>query len=104
MGSSRNSSQYNNFHPKVDSNPIVPRVRRKRQRLPPNLLIENASDRVPLRCESVLPEAFPIKPSDNPSRISSSVPDAPLLLSPLTRLRGQLARGVTDFFRSLFRC
>jgi hypothetical protein len=29
-------------------------------------LIENASDRVPLRCESVLPEAFPIKPSDYP--------------------------------------
>ena len=29
-------------------------------------LIENASDRVPLRCESLLPEAFPIKPSDHP--------------------------------------
>ena len=34
----RNSYQYNNFQPKVDSNPIAPRVRRKRQRLPPNLL------------------------------------------------------------------
>jgi hypothetical protein len=42
--------------------------------------------------------------ADDPPRISSSVPDAPLLFSPLTRLRGQLARGVTDFFRSLFRC
>ena len=36
------------------------------QRLPPSLLIENASDPVPLRRESVVPEAFPIKPSDNP--------------------------------------
>jgi DNA-binding winged helix-turn-helix (wHTH) protein len=43
------------------------RVRRKHQRLPPSLLIENASDRVPLRCQSVLPEAFPIKPSDHTS-------------------------------------
>jgi len=34
MGYSRNSYQYNNFQPKVDSNPIAPRVRRKRQRLP----------------------------------------------------------------------
>jgi len=66
MGSSRNSFQYNSFQTKVGSNPIAHRVRRKRQRLPPNLLIENASDRVPLRCESLLPEAFPIKPSDPP--------------------------------------
>src|SRR5882724_6378664 len=29
------------------SNPIAHRVRRKRQRLPPSLLIENASDRDP---------------------------------------------------------
>lgn len=29
-------------------------------------LIENASERVPLRCESVLPETFPIKLSDHP--------------------------------------
>src|SRR6266446_433626 len=43
--SSRNSSQYNSFQPKVDSNPIAHRVRRKRQRLPSSLLIENASDR-----------------------------------------------------------
>ncbi len=52
--------------PNYRANPIVHRVRRKRQRLPPSLLIENASDRVPLRSESVLPEAFPIKPSDGP--------------------------------------
>ena len=44
---------------------IAHRVRRKHQRLPPSLLIENASDPVSLRCQSVLPEAFPIKPSDN---------------------------------------
>ena len=44
MGFSGNSSRYNNFQPEVDSNPIAPRVRSKRQRLPPNLLIENASD------------------------------------------------------------
>ena len=37
------------------SNPIAHRVRRKRQRLPPSLLIENASDRVPLRCQSSCP-------------------------------------------------
>src|SRR6266849_3824624 len=47
------------------SNPIAHRVRRKRQRLPPSLLIENASDRYPLPPQ-VCPEAFPIKASDNP--------------------------------------
>jgi hypothetical protein len=62
MGSSCNSYRYNDFQPKVDSNPIAPRVRRKRQRLPPNLLIENASNRDPLRAK-VCPEAFPIKAS-----------------------------------------
>jgi hypothetical protein len=35
---------------------------------PTSLPIENPSDRVPLRRESVLPEAFPIKPSDNSPR------------------------------------
>jgi hypothetical protein len=45
MSSSSNSFPYNNFQPKVDSNPIAHRVRRKHQRLPPSLLIENASDR-----------------------------------------------------------
>src|SRR5207245_2179619 len=50
--------------PRCGSNPIAHRVRRKRQRLPPSLLIENASDRDPIRCESILPEAFPIKASD----------------------------------------
>ncbi len=58
--------------PNWHSNPIAHRVRRKHQRLPPSLLIENASDRVPLRCESFLPEAFPIKPSDHPGAISSN--------------------------------
>jgi integrase/recombinase XerD len=35
------------------SNPIAHRVRRKRQRLSPSLLIENASDRDPLRPQSL---------------------------------------------------
>lgn len=48
------------------SNPIAHRVRRKRQRLPPSLLIENASDRDPRSTPTVCPEAFPIKASDNP--------------------------------------
>src|SRR5207302_8070285 len=56
--SSRNSSQSNNFQPKVDSNPIAPRVRRKRQRLPPNLLIENASDRDPPPRKKSAPRRF----------------------------------------------
>src|SRR5580704_19484176 len=70
------SFQFTSVLPELDSatdhrsNPIAHRVRRKHQRLPPSLLIENASDRVPLRRESVLPEAFPIKPSDNPGTIS----------------------------------
>ena len=50
------------------SNPIAHRVRRKRQRLPPSLLIENASDRDPRSTPRVCPEAFPIKASDKPSR------------------------------------
>jgi hypothetical protein len=48
------------------SNPIAHRVRRKRQRLPPSLLIENASDRLFCPSSTVLPEAFPIKASDYP--------------------------------------
>jgi hypothetical protein len=40
-------------------------VRQRRMRSHRKRLIENASDRVPLRRESVLSEAFPIKPSDN---------------------------------------
>src|SRR6266478_4273394 len=58
MGSSRNSSQYNSFQTKVDSNPIAHRVRRKRQRLPPNLLIENASDRGPPPAQKSAPRRF----------------------------------------------
>ena len=40
------------------SNPIPHRVRRKRQRLPPSLLIENASGRVPIRCRGSCPRRF----------------------------------------------
>jgi hypothetical protein len=54
MGSSRNSYQYNNFQPKVDSNPIAPRVRH------------------PLHAK-VCPEAFPIKASGNPEVISADI-------------------------------
>jgi hypothetical protein len=51
--------------PNWRSNPIAHRARRKRQRLPPSLLIENASDQhFPTR--TVLPEASPIKASDKP--------------------------------------
>src|SRR2546427_45934 len=60
------------------SNPIAHRVRRKRQRLPPSLLIENASDRDSARPQS-LPEAFPIKASDHSSRrpVRLLQPDSP---------------------------
>src|SRR5216683_6571826 len=40
------------------SNPIAHRVRRKRQRLPPSLLIENASVRDPLRPKQSAPRRF----------------------------------------------
>jgi hypothetical protein len=45
------------FCDRLPSNPIAHRVRRKRQRLPPSLLIENASDRDPPP-QKVCPEAF----------------------------------------------
>src|SRR5712664_3007367 len=56
--------------PNCHSNPITQRVRRKRQRLPPSLLIENASERRPRFTEALLPEAFPIKASYQPGAIS----------------------------------
>jgi len=40
------------------SNPIAHRVRRKRQRLPPSLLIENASDRDPAPPQQSAPRRF----------------------------------------------
>jgi len=49
-GSLRNSLQYNNFQPEVDSNPIADRVPRKPQRLPSNDPIETAPD--PSTCAS----------------------------------------------------
>jgi hypothetical protein len=52
--------------PGCRSNPIGHPVRRKRQRLPPTLPIENASDRDPAPSPAVCPEAFPIKASDHP--------------------------------------
>jgi len=56
--------------PGCRSNPIAHRVRRKRQRLPPSLLIENASDQDPRSTPKACPEALPIKASDNPSGIA----------------------------------
>src|SRR5437867_8422964 len=44
--------------PNCRSNPIAHRVRRKRQRLPPSLLIENASERPLLPTRSVMPRRF----------------------------------------------
>jgi hypothetical protein len=44
--------------PNRRSNPIAHRVRRKRQRLPPSLLIENASERLPLPTRNVMPRRF----------------------------------------------
>jgi hypothetical protein len=64
-GPSRNFPRYNDFQNKVDSNPVAHRVRRKRQRLPPSLLIENASDQLFSLPSAVPPEAFPIKASDH---------------------------------------
>ena len=55
--------------PRCRSNPIAHRARRKRQRLPPSLLIENASVQLFSLSSTVLPEAFPIKASDKPSGI-----------------------------------
>ena len=54
--------------PNCGSNPIAHRVRRKRQRLPPSLLIENASE-PHLSNPKCLPEAFPIKASDKPGLV-----------------------------------
>jgi len=51
--------------PNCHSNPIAQRVRRKRQRLPPSLLIENASSLIFRLPDNYLPEAFPIKASDH---------------------------------------
>jgi len=51
--------------PNRHSNPIVQRVHRKRQRLPPSLLIENASGLIFRLPDNYLAEAFPIKASDN---------------------------------------
>jgi len=52
--------------PNCHSNPITQRVRRRRQRLPPSLLIENASGLFLALPGECLPEAFPIKASDHP--------------------------------------
>src|SRR5882672_7297190 len=59
--------------PNCHSNPIAQRVRRRRQRLPPSLLIENASDSVLHPSRHLCPEAFPIKASDHPPGISVSL-------------------------------
>jgi hypothetical protein len=65
-------------------NPIAHRVRRKRQRLPPSLLIENASVQLFSLSSTVLSEAFPIKASDHSPR----------------RWHGDFARGIPRCTRS----
>ena len=80
--------------PNRRSNPIAHRVRRKHQRLPPSLLIENASDRVPLRRESVLPRRFrsaSLATIREPSRPATSEPN--VLLQRLVRLARHLLAG-----------
>jgi hypothetical protein len=84
------------------SNPIAHRVRRKRQRLPPSLLIENASDRVSVPLRTVLPEAFPIKASGKPEveqRFKSPRSPRPYSLNWICR---KLVRSL-DFSISHFR-
>ena len=64
--------------PNCRSNPIAHRVRRKHQRLPPSLLIENASDQFP-STRKFLPEAFPI--TDAKSSTAGAVRDVSCLVS-----------------------
>jgi hypothetical protein len=74
--------------PNCRSNPIAHRVRRKRQRLPPSLLIENASDQH--RSNSTcLPEAFPIKASDHPTECRMGI-------------CSHLGRGENEIFQMFF--
>ncbi len=58
--------------PNCHSNPITQRVRRKRQRLPPSLLIENVSNAILRLPGNSSPEAFPIKASDHPEASEAS--------------------------------
>ena len=89
--------------PSCRSNPIAHRVRRKRQRLPPSLLIENASDRDPAPPQAVCPEAFPIKASDHSNPIASvrrkrqRLPSVSLSKTPRSKSSPPaLRRGVSD--------
>src|SRR5882757_5019840 len=61
--------------PNCHANPITQRVRRKRQRLPPSLLIENASNAILRVPENSPPEAFPIKASDHSSSSADRADD-----------------------------
>jgi len=56
---------YFDWVPNCHSNPITQRVRRKRQRLPPTLLIENASGLILRGRHNYSAEAFPIKANDD---------------------------------------
>jgi hypothetical protein len=62
MGSSHNSSQYNNFQPKVDSNPIAPRVRAYASGFLLTSLSKTPRIEIPVHAKVCL-EAFPIKAS-----------------------------------------
>jgi hypothetical protein len=63
------------------SNPIAHRVRRKRQRLPPILLIENASDRDPAPPQESAPRRFR-------SRLATTHPESRLVPSVLVATKG----------------
>src|SRR5271157_4750275 len=61
--------------PRCRSNPIAHRVRRKRQRLPPSLLIENASVRYPAPPQKSAPRRFR-------SRLATIRPESQTLVFP----------------------
>ena len=87
--------------PKVDSNLMAPRVRRKRQRLPPNLLIENASDRDSPPRKS-RPEAFPIKASGK-SEFPGIPSELPVIRAESYEVTRPPSRGGVDK-RPIVRC
>jgi len=93
--------------PNCRSNPIPHRVRRKRQRLPPSLLIENASNPVLASTRSASPRRFrsrlaTSRPSVWPPDRTDSTPD-PYTHGRLSVLSSNsiLERGRKDQFRNV---
>jgi len=85
------------------SNPIANRVRRKRQRLPTCLLIENASGPTDLP-GNFCAEAFPIKASDNSETTRQVVKNSVAVekLSPLKMLEKSLRKDALQATFSVF--